>query len=38
MMEWTRPSLPELWRWLVRSLRRSARGRRLARGLRVAKD
>jgi phenylacetate-CoA ligase len=38
MIEWTRPTLPELWRWLVRSLRSSARGRRLARGLRVAKD
>jgi phenylacetate-CoA ligase len=38
MIEWTRPTLPELWRWLVRNLRSSARGRRLARGLRVAKD
>jgi hypothetical protein len=38
MIEWTRPTLPELWRWFVRSLRSSARGRRLARGLRVAKD
>ncbi|MBW2419933.1 MAG: phenylacetate--CoA ligase family protein [Deltaproteobacteria bacterium] len=37
MMEWPRPSLPELWRWLVRSLRTSARGRQLARTLRVAK-
>jgi phenylacetate-coenzyme A ligase PaaK-like adenylate-forming protein len=37
MMEWTRPSLSELWRWVVRSLRNSARGRRLARDLRVAK-
>jgi hypothetical protein len=34
MMEWPRPSLSELWRWLVRSLRSSARGRRLARDLR----
>jgi phenylacetate-coenzyme A ligase PaaK-like adenylate-forming protein len=38
MMEWTRPSVSELWRWLMRSLRRSVRGRQLARGLRVAKD
>jgi len=38
MMEWTRPTLSELWRWLARGLRRGARGRRLARGLRVAKD
>jgi hypothetical protein len=38
MIEWTRPTPPELWRWLVRSLRSSARGRRLARGLRVAKN
>ena len=38
MMEWTRPTLPELWRWLMRGLRSSARGRRLARDLRVAKD
>jgi len=37
MIEWTRPTLSELWRWFVRSLRSSARGRRLARGLRVAK-
>lgn len=37
MMEWTRPSFAELWRWLVRSLRTSARARRLARDLRVAK-
>ncbi len=38
MIEWTRPTLPELWRWFVRSLRSSVRGRRLARGVRVAKD
>jgi phenylacetate-CoA ligase len=37
MIEWQRPTLPELWRWLVRGLRNSARGRRLARELRVAK-
>jgi phenylacetate-CoA ligase len=37
MIEWPRPSLPELWRWLVRSLRTGARQRRLARELRVAK-
>ncbi len=38
MMEWTRPSFAELWRWLVRSVRTSARARRLARDLRVAKS
>ena len=37
MIEWQRPTIPELWRWLVRNLRNSARGRRLARELRVAK-
>ncbi len=37
MIEWTRPSLPELWRWLVRRLRTRARGRRLARDLKIAK-
>jgi phenylacetate-CoA ligase len=38
MIEWKRPTIPELWRWLVRALRGGARGRRLARELRVAKD
>ena len=37
MIEWPRPSLPELYRMLVRSLRGAARARRLRRELRVAK-
>jgi phenylacetate-CoA ligase len=37
MIEWPRPSFPELRRLLVRSLRSAARGRRLRRELRVAK-
>ncbi len=37
MIEWPRPSLPELGRLLVRSLRGAARGRRLRRELRLAK-
>ena len=37
MIEWTRPTLPELWRWFVRNLRSSARRLRLARDVRVAK-
>ncbi len=37
MIEWPRPTLPELWRLVVRSLRTRFRGRRLARDLRVAK-
>jgi phenylacetate-CoA ligase len=37
MIEWTAPTPAELWRMLVRSVRRSLRGRRLARDLRVAK-
>ena len=36
MMDWTRPTLPELWRWLIRGLRAGVRRRRLARELRVA--
>jgi len=36
MIEWPRPSLAELWRWLLRNLRARARRRRLARELRVA--
>ncbi len=37
MVEWPRPSVPELWRWLVRNLRAGVRRRRLERELRVAK-
>jgi phenylacetate-CoA ligase len=37
MIEWPRPSLPELGRLLLRSLRGAARARRLRRELRVAK-
>ncbi len=36
MIEWPRPSFPELGRLLIRSLRGAARGRRLRRELRVA--
>jgi hypothetical protein len=38
MIEWPRPSLQELRRLLVRSLRGRARARRLRRELRVAKS
>ena len=36
MMEWPKPTLSELWRWLARRLRTGARRRRLAREIRVA--
>lgn len=36
MIEWPKPTLAEAWRWVARNLRRSARRRRLQRGLRVA--
>ncbi len=37
MIEWPKPTASEGWRWLVRTLRRSRRRRRLARGLPVAR-
>jgi hypothetical protein len=36
MIEWPRPTLPELWRWLVRNVRTALRRRRLARRTPVA--
>ncbi len=36
MIEWPKPTAAETWRWLVRTLRRSRRRKRLARSLPVA--